>query len=489
MKATVKNLFQQSGITYELDIDKVITGIQFDSRFIEKGHLFIAISGHETDGHCYIEQAISNGAAFVIGERHPEYSLSVPFHKVHNSREALALLSTAYYDFPANRRKVIGITGTNGKTTTAFMLKHILAYNGKSVSMLGTVSYLVNGEEQSASLTTPDALTIQKMIHESRDDYIIMEVSSHGLDQYRVTGSMFDYAIFTNLSHDHLDYHTDMESYYRSKKRLFHYLKENGRAVIGTYNPWGARLLQELSELLIPTFHFGSNEIESSIVLLGYSCNPTTRFTISDHGQEYDIALPLAGKHNIYNALGSYICARDIGLTPAQIIEALEVFPGVPGRFEEIVLSNGAKVIIDYAHTPDGLEHVLNTARGLANENLYHLFGFRGKRDKSKRGEMVRISQSKSDHVFLTLDDLNGIQKDEMIRELYGLKGSHPNVMVVKDRTLAIELALQQLRSDDVLIITGKGQEVYKDEHFHKTITDKETVLKVSQADEVLFRG
>ncbi|QOR64649.1 UDP-N-acetylmuramoyl-L-alanyl-D-glutamate--2,6-diaminopimelate ligase [Cytobacillus suaedae] len=479
MKITLKKLFQQIGLECDEDIE--INGIEFDSRKIKEGNLFVAISGHISDGHTFIQAAVDNGAAAIIGEKELMEEVSVPYYQVDNSRALLSQLANAFFQKPQYKHKMIGITGTNGKTTTAYMLHHILTTNGKSASLIGTVGYIINGKQHESALTTPDAITLQKMIYDSKDEYVVMEVSSHGLDQYRVACPMFDYAIFTNLTHEHLDYHLDLETYYQSKKKLFSCLKTEGKAIVGTYTLWGERLFRELYNDKTPIFSYGQKKRRETIYLKSYTSTPTATFVVQDHGEEYQIRMKIPGKHNLLNALGSYICARDMGFTPGEVISALEKFEGAPGRFEEILTPTGAKVIIDYAHTPDGLSHALETATYCISNELYHIFGFRGNRDCSKRKEMVEISQKHCHHVYLTLDDLNGIEKEQMVQELFELSKPYANVTVIEDRTDAISHTLGLLVKGDGLIITGKGPEKYKEQYHSPTLTDKETVLRFLQ--------
>lgn len=231
--------------------------------------------------------------------------------QVEDARKVLSILANCFYDMPHHKHKMIGITGTNGKTTTSYMLHHILEHNGKAVARLGTVEYVINGDKRESSLTTPDAILLQQMLHESEDEYVVMEVSSHGIDQYRVHGPMFDYALFTNLSHEHLDYHKDLENYYHTKKRLFQCLKNEGKGIVGTYGSWGERLQEELAEELVPTTSFGQATGSEAIYLKSYETVPNVRIVIQDNGEEHVIHMKIKGEHNVYNAIGSYICARE----------------------------------------------------------------------------------------------------------------------------------------------------------------------------------
>jgi UDP-N-acetylmuramoyl-L-alanyl-D-glutamate--2,6-diaminopimelate ligase len=481
MKTPLKQLIQSIGLTCSYNID--IYGLAFDSRKVKKGFLFFAISGNESDGHNYIKSAIRNGAAAIVGEKELDEEIPIPYFRVDNSRKYLTILANQFYEMPHKKHKLIGITGTNGKTTTAYMLHHILNHNGKTASLLGTAGNYLNGEKYESNLTTPDPISLQKMMYDSHDEFVLMEVSSHGLDQHRVFGPMFDYALFTNLSHEHLDYHDNLEEYYQTKKKLFRCLKENGKGIIGAYTNWGERLYQELAEELVSVSSFANKVKNEPIQLKSVNPGHNTALLINDHEKEVRFKLKTPGLHNALNAFGSYICSRDLGFEPQQIIEALEHFEGAPGRFDIIHIPTGAKAIIDYAHTSDGLTHALITARQFIEHNLYHIFGFRGKRDLTKREEMVRISQFLSNYVILTLDDLNGVDQDMMLDELNILSRPYKNVVVIEDRTEAIAYALHQLKKEDGLIITGKGYENYKETFSMKTISDKDTIHKILSSD------
>ena len=244
-----------------------ITGIQFHSQKVLPGSIFVAIRGNLTDGHDYIKNAIEAGAAAIIGEKHIE-GLAVPYYRVENARKVLADVSASYYGYPSKKHKIIGITGTNGKTTTAFMLWHILHHAGISASLLSTVSTMINGKETDSTSTTPDALKLQEALSQSDDEYVVMEVSSHGIDQQRVRGIDFDVAIFTNLSHEHLDYHKDMQSYYGTKRSMFEQVKEDGYTVVNTDCPWGRQLYEDIENSSnVITYGSGEKDIGTCITL------------------------------------------------------------------------------------------------------------------------------------------------------------------------------------------------------------------------------
>ncbi|KKK34458.1 hypothetical protein WQ57_22970 [Mesobacillus campisalis] len=476
-------LLENLGLGLEKDLhpkDVDILGIQKDSRKIKKGDLFVAISGYESDGHGYIEEAIKNGAVAVVGEM--DLSLPIPYVKVADSRIALGQLASIFYGFPSRKKKVIGITGTNGKTTVAFMIRHILNSAGKSASLLGTVAYMINNEVYKPENTTPDALLLQELLSKSQDEFAILEVSSHALVQGRAEGLEIDYGLFTNLSHDHLDYHQTMDEYYQAKVSMFDYLKPEGKAVISVLSDWGERLGTDLDGKGVPFASLGCKGAHD-IVIEDIVLNGKTTFTLNTGLHRYEVNLPCPGRHNVFNAALAFLTALEIGLAPEEIVHALEHFPGVPGRFEMVPHPSGATFIIDYAHTQDAIEYCLQAAIDHNARHITHIYGFRGDRDISKREHMVRTSSGMCDKFILTFDDLNGIPEEEMIRELRDLndrfgqeKGS-----VIPDRTLAIQMAWNQAKNGDWVIITGKGPEEYKTEFKLPVSSDKEALVYLQQ--------
>ncbi|WP_191992039.1 UDP-N-acetylmuramoyl-L-alanyl-D-glutamate--2,6-diaminopimelate ligase [Bacillus aerolatus] len=455
-----------------------IEGISTNSSSVRPNELFVAIPGYSVDGHAFIEDAIKAGASVVVGEKDLK-GLTVPYIRVSNSRFALAKMACQFYETPSKKRIIVGITGTNGKTTTSFMLKHILESSGRTCSLFGSVMNIVNGQVSPAVNTTLGALELQRQLALSKDEIIIIEVSSHGLSQYRVGGMEFDYCLFTNLDHDHLDYHRDMEEYFSVKASLFDQLKPDGKAIINHYNSWGMKLADRLKlngcniytlgeerycDLRIDKFI--SEEINSAVVL--------------EQNKSVRLKLNILGKHNIFNASMAYLTGRELGLESSKIIHALEKLRGVPGRFEVMQHPKGATIVIDYAHTPDALYHCLQTAKEKGAERIFHIFGFRGNRDTEKRREMVSISQEMSDASILTLDDLNGISYEDMEKDLHKLNLQQKG-FVIPDRTMAIKCAWDQVDEGDWVFITGKGSEAYQQQYHLPTASDKETVQYLSQ--------
>ena len=464
-----------------------IEGISINSKGVVQNTLFIAISGESVNGHEFIEEAIQNGAVAIVGEKNldelgierledatfmkgkigpnelSEYS--IPYIQVENSRKALAKIACQFYGNPTKNKTVIGITGTNGKTTTSFMLKKILEDAGNTCTLFGSIHNEVNGQVTPSINTTPDALELQNRLAQSNDDFVILEVSSHGISQHRIEGIEFDYCLFTNLDHEHLDYHHDMEDYFNVKTTLFEQLKPTGKAIINGFDLWGT----ELSKQLIAD--------NKQVILLGqnvqlkewHSC--FGKLTSFD-GDDIDLHLQVLGKHNILNASMALLTARELGITKESIVQSLLQFSGVPGRFEILTHPKGAKIVIDYAHTHDAFSQCLQTIKEQGAKRIFHIFGFRGNRDQTKRQPMVEISKELCDLTLLTLDDLNGTTKESMEQTLHELHGA-----VILDRTIAIKQVLELANEGDWVCITGKGHETYKEKFQYPTATDKETVV------------
>ncbi|WP_209124960.1 UDP-N-acetylmuramoyl-L-alanyl-D-glutamate--2,6-diaminopimelate ligase [Alkalihalobacillus sp. BA299] len=459
-----------------------VSGLHFHSKKIKEGDIFVAISGYETDGHQYIEDAIKAGAVAIIGEKNLN-DIAIPYIRVKNSRIALSKLAQCFFGTKAKKHTFIGITGTNGKTTTSYMLRHILEKAGIRCSLIGTVANIINGEHYPPSNTTPDPVTLHELIQKSKDSVIILEVSSHGINQGRVDGLLFDYALFTNLSHDHLDYHGNIYNYFEVKAQLFNQLKHEGEAIISNYCDWSRRLIDRLTTERKNVFSVGHHEFDH-VNLANVNVEFSTDFQLKVEEQQYKVTLPLSGLHNAQNASLSFMTARRLGISANHAIHALNTFPGVPGRFETYTHHNGATCVIDYAHTPDALKHSLQTLKKQGAKHIIHIFGFRGNGDPSKREEMVRISSNYSDHFILTLDDLNGTDPKQMIIELEHLQKMYGKEKgaVVQDRTIAIQATLKQAKEGDWILITGKGPESYKQPFHYPTISDKDTILFNTEA-------
>ena len=371
---------------------------------------------------------------------------------------------------------MIGITGTNGKTTTSYLLRHILETNNISCTVFGTIENIVNGKSMKSSHTTSSPLILQQFLTMSQDEAVIMEVSSHGLDQHRIEGIEFDFCLFTNLHHEHLDYHETIEHYFQAKKSLFGHLKAEGKAIINTESIWGEKLGKELEMEGIPTYTIGcsgKNDFET----FNFNCKKFTA-CIRQNQQIEEVSSPMPGIHNMENTLMAYVTSRVLGLEKKDIRAALGQFPGVDGRFELTKTENDVSILIDYAHTPDAVLHLLTTVKQLGAKRIIHIFGFRGNRDSSKWPEMLFQSSHLSDRYILTMDDLNSMSYVEMLTTLHSLNKEYGNQKgyIVPDRTCAIKLAIEQGCLGDYIVITGKGHEMYQQTYQLETQSDRETV-------------
>lgn len=461
--------------TLEVDIQ----GIADNSKDVEEGFAFVAIAGFESDGHSYIDQALEKGAALVIGEQ-AITGLTVPYLQVENSRKALGRMARNFYGHPSSRKMMIGITGTNGKTTTSYMLQHLLESSGKTCSVIGTIQNIINGEKSKSSNTTPSALALHKLLSLSRDEVVIMEVSSHGLSQYRLEGIELDYCLFTNLHHEHLDYHETMEDYFQAKLLMFKQLKPNGKSIVNADNFWGQKLTGILQSEEIAVYTIGES-VECNFKILQLDSQNSIA-VIEENGEIRTIVSPMSGIHNVYNTLMAYATSRLLGISAETLIHSTYRFKGVEGRFEVSKLANGSTVVVDYAHTPDAISYCLKTARLQGAQRIIHIFGFRGDRDASKRKAMLTVAAELSDRYILTFDDLNTVSEKEMADVLKQLNEDYgnPKGKIITDRTLAINKAITESEPGDWIIITGKGHEKYQQPYELPASTDRETIEFVS---------
>ncbi|MCM3390494.1 UDP-N-acetylmuramoyl-L-alanyl-D-glutamate--2,6-diaminopimelate ligase [Ureibacillus chungkukjangi] len=458
--------------------DLSILGLADNSADVLKGYLFVAIEGFDADGHNYITHAIENGACAIIGEKNID-SLPIPYIQVTNSRKALGIIANIFYGNLSDHKVMIGITGTNGKTTTSQMIKHILEANGHSCSLIGTIHNVINGQVYQSNNTTPGTLALHKLLSESKDNVFIIEVSSHGLAQHRIEGIKFDFCLFTNLEHEHLDFHKTMDAYFQAKLLLFDHLKGSGQAIVNRDNVWGEKLINILDEREIIVHSIGhsdKNTLQITDLLIEKSIIKFTEIKNNSW-----ISSPIMGVHNMYNSVMSYSLAKLLGIEESNIVNSLKGFQGVKGRFQIISLRNGAKVVVDYAHTAEAISHCLTTAQKSGANKVTQIFGFRGNRDKSKREGMIFVAKELSDRFVLTMDDLNSVPEDEMIESLNKINSHYGNNqgIVIPDRTNAIKWAIENSSYNDWIIITGKGHENYKQKFHLPTKSDEETVLYI----------
>ena len=446
----------------------VVTGVAYDSRAVRHGNVFVALKGQHADGTVFAQQAIERGAAAVVSEQTAPDGVRVPWAIVADARLALAVLATAFFRDPSREMRVVGITGTNGKTTTAYLIAAIFDAAGLRCGVLGTVEYRIGTETRDATRTTPEAPDVQSLLREMVDRgcaACAMEVSSHALALRRVDGTAFAAAVFTNLTRDHLDFHTGMDDYFRAKRRLFEMLPRDAPAVLNVDDPRGASLADAGGRPI--TYAIGR---EADVV--------PGPLSFSLDGLSFDARTPrgavrvrskLVGRPNVYNILAAVAATTALDLPTAAIERGLQSLDGVPGRFQ--VASGGrddVTVVVDYAHTDDALRNLLETARPLAKGRLITVFGCGGDRDRTKRPLMGAVASRLSDVVVITSDNPRTEDPNRIIEEIQ--RGITPDtrrdsaqpVLAIVDRRQAIVRAIELARPGDLVLVAGKGHEKYQ---------------------------
>jgi len=441
-----------------------ITGIHYDSRQIQADNVFVAIRGHKTDGHHYVENALNNGAKVIIVEALQSVPETIIQIKVKDSRKALACLASCYYHHPSDQLCLIGITGTNGKTTTAYLIEHILKSGGHETGVISTIEYRYKGNVYPNPLTTPESLDLQRIFYEMCQNgitHVVMEVSSHALDLDRVHGCVFDVSVFTNLSQDHLDYHQNMDNYWTCKKRLFvpPLSTQDSCSVINCDNDYGCQLVDQVPGKKLWVGTTDKNNIycqTPDIDLSGISG------TIITPKGNIKLSSPLTGLHNVQNIL----CAAGVGIALNIELEAIKQgiteTVSIPGRLERITEALDRFVFVDYAHTPDALENVIQCINQSKKGRLITLFGCGGDRDRSKRPLMGKVAACLSDLCIVTSDNPRTESPNQIIDDICAGIPKKYQYSIEPDRKKAIQLALMQSQPDDVILIAGKGHETYQ---------------------------
>ena len=476
------------------DMDQAVTGLSYDSRRVKKGHIFFAVPGERLDGHEFAAQALEQGAAAVVMERRVSLPQSATWIRVRNVRRTMGMWSALFFASPSRRMVLVGITGTNGKTTVSYLLESIFSAAGMAPGVIGTINYRYQGRILAAPHTTPESVDLQALLAEMVEadvQSVAMEVSSHALEMERVRGIEFDAALFTNLTRDHLDFHMDMERYFSAKSRLFtDYLgasaKQNKFAVIHGGDPRGRELLDKVRELGFEVMSYGRGR-EWDVHPLEFEGDlDGLRGKIRMKDQVVDFSSRLIGPANLENILGAVGVGFALGLPKGAISEGIARLESVPGRLEKIRSKLGISVLVDYAHTPDALERVIGAMRPFARGRLIVLFGCGGDRDRGKRAVMGEIAGRLSDLVVLTSDNPRteeplaileeieaGVRKTHMRKfqisnlrsQISDLQSEILNLksyLVEPDRRTAIRLALRLARSGDLVLIAGKGHEDYQ---------------------------
>jgi UDP-N-acetylmuramoyl-L-alanyl-D-glutamate--2,6-diaminopimelate ligase len=430
--------------------DVEVTALAYSSERVAPGALFFCVPGFRSDGHDFAPDAVRRGAVALVCER--PLGLGVPEVIVDDVRASMAPTAVRFYGDPTAELDVLGITGTNGKTTTAFLVRHLLEADGRQCGLLGTVKSVVGGREEEVERTTPEAIDLQatfRQMLDGGDRACAMEVSSHALELGRAAGIRFACRAFTNLSQDHLDFHETMDAYFAAKRRLF---EGDGPAVVNADDEYGRRLAGEID---CRTFAI---DREADYRALDVEFDLTgARFRCVTPGGELELASPLPGRFNVSNALGAVAAVSELGVGLDAIAAALPRFEGVPGRFEPVDEGQDFGVLVDYAHTPDALENVLRAARELTRGRLHVVFGAGGDRDTDKRPKMGEAARLLADRVLVTSDNPRSEDPDAIIDQVMG--GAGPGAERITDRRAAIAHAIETAAPGDVVIIAGKGHE------------------------------
>ena len=488
--------------------DMDISGVAYDSRNVKNGDIFVAIRGEKNDGYHFIRDVLSKGAVAVVHERRDDAlgtgergkNSSICFIQVENSRKVLACISNNFYRRPSEHLTLIGITGTNGKTTSSYILKSILEAHGQITGLIGTIHYIIKEKLYPALHTTPESPEFQSLLHTmlaSGCTVVVSEVSSHALAQYRVDGAVFHTAVFMNLTRDHLDFHKTMEEYYRAKQRLFiELLARDGTAVINLDDQYGRRLASGLpSAGFRRCITFG---IASEADITAHDINNTfdgLQFALLFGGKRYDVSSPLVGVTNVYNILAAAGAALSLGVPWEAILRGIEKAMTVPGRFEKVNAGQSFLCIIDYAHTEDALERLILTARGLLSppggrkrgssfpdvkqpfSRIITVFGCGGDRDRGKRPVMGAIATRLSDVVIITSDNPRSEDPAAIIREIEEGAGKK-NYFIAPGRKEAIKKAVDMADDGDIVLVAGKGHETYQEIRGVRHDFDDREVLK-----------
>lgn len=457
-------------------LDFTFSSIEYDSRKIQKGDIFVAMKGFSTDGNKYIDSAIEKGAVCIFTdekEQKKEKYPDVSFYYIKDLRKHLGVICSNLYSHPEKKLKIIGVTGTNGKTTSTYILENILTNS----SRIGTTNYRVKDKIYKATNTTPESLDLIKLMDESvklKVEYFIMEVSSHALALGRVDMIKFDAAIFTNLTQDHLDYHKTFEEYFKAKCHIMDLLKDNAKISLNIDDKY----IKTIKFDRINTFGIHNGKIKGRVI--SYTTSGMN-IEICVNGIKKEFHTKLIGEYNLYNILGVISCLINLGIDLDYIISKISIMDCVVGRFELIENNIKARIVVDYAHTPDGLENVLKTLKSITEKKVYCLFGAGGDRDKTKRPIMGKIACKYSDYVIITSDNPRTENPNEILNDIEkGIKElNYTNYIKIEKREDAIKKAISMLKSGDGLMIAGKGHETYQIiGKVTKYFSDKEEVKK-----------
>lgn len=467
--------------------DKLLTDITADSRIVQAGSLFICLKGATVDGHKFLAMAAEKGAVAAIVEDVPEkIPANVTLIKVADSRAAMEAVTPFFYDYPGRSLRMIGVTGTNGKTTTTNIIRMILRKAGYKVGLIGTINIMIEDEVTVSHNTTPDVVDLQKTLYAmvcAGCNYCVMEVSSHALALNRVAGIEYDCAVLTNITQDHLDFHKTMENYRDAKSLLFEHLTDGGKQnknAVFNMDDASSAIIKERTKARVWTY---GKEHTNDIYPLSFTVAPKAmQLALATPVGEMDLELKITGEFNVYNVMGTVAAMLAENISKETIVAVLDGFNGVPGRFQLVEAGQPYTVIVDYAHTPDGLENVLKTARSITKGKLWAVFGCGGDRDNKKRPIMGALALQLADKVVVTSDNPRTENPELIIDEIFTAMQNIPackEVFRLSDRREAINFALAHAEDNDVIMIAGKGHENYqilKDKTIH--FDDKEVVME-----------
>lgn len=462
------------GLDYEVikgNEESKVQNIRYDNRKIEQGDAFVCVKGFKVDGHSFIGDAIKKGAKTLIVQEDVNVQEDITIIKVRDTRKALAIMSSNYFGNPKDKLKIIGITGTNGKTTSAFIIKSILEKAGFMTGLIGTIANYIGNKKVDAVRTTPESYELHELFKNMVDagvEYCVMEVSSHSLELDRVYGIQFEEGIFTNLTRDHLDFHKTFENYYNAKFKLF---ERSNHSIINLDDPYGANIVKDIEErgvkTKVSTFSIEKESDFKAFEIKSHSNGSEFKVNLESI-EEFSINIP--GEYNIYNSLGCIICAYNLNITMDKIKEGLSDVV-IPGRCELVAKEKNLpySIIIDYAHTPDGLENILSTVKAFTKNRMISVFGCGGDRDKVKRPQMGKIGCELSDIAIITSDNPRSEEPMDIINDIVKPL-NYDNFVIEVNRKEAIRKAMNMALEGDVIVIAGKGHETYqilKDETIH----------------------
>jgi len=447
--------------TYNL-CDVEITGITNDSRKVRPGYLYVAIKGYKADGHNFIKKSLECGAQAIVSEEKLSLDTSIPQIVVRNTRKALSSLSCCFYNNPSQKINVVGVTGTNGKTTTTFLTKSIIEKAGYEAGLIGTINYQIGEKMITAQETTPESVELQRLIAEmvaAKMKFAVMEVSSHSAIQHRIENIDFKTAVFTNITTEHLDYHKTISNYMNAKLELFKNLRKDSFAVLNADDEFSEYFADRTNAKILWYGIKNDADIKAEI------CRESTSdimIKLKYSGKEIDMKIPFVGVHNVYNVLAAVASAISLGFELDVIKSGIETAPTVPGRLESVPCNRGFEVVVDYAHTPHALETILQALRNLVKGRILLVFGCGGDRDKEKRPLMGRIADEKSDIFWLTNDNP---RSEDPLNIIDGIKaGIKPgrSFHTQINRHKAIADALSEATDGDLVLVAGKGHEKYQ---------------------------